>query len=77
MYDITSRPSFENVEGWLSELRQYSEGNVVIVLVIAVPMRSHTDWKQVRFESSALRFNGGGNRLCREAQPGFHGDKCL
>ena len=47
VYDITSRPSFENVEGWLSELRQYSEGNVVIVLVIAVPMRSCTDWQQV------------------------------
>ena len=47
VYDITSRPSFENVEGWLSELRQYSEGNVVIVLVIAVPMRLCTDWQQV------------------------------
>lgn len=34
VYDITSRSSFENVEGWLSELRQHSEGNIVVVLVI-------------------------------------------
>ena len=33
VYDITSRSSFENVEGWLSELRQHSEGDMVVVLV--------------------------------------------
>mgnify|MGYP002650983032 FL=1 len=35
VYDITSRSSFENVEGWLSELRQHSEGNIVVVLVFS------------------------------------------
>lgn len=33
VYDITSRSSFENVEGWLSELRQHSDGDMVVVLV--------------------------------------------
>ena len=33
VYDITSRSSFENVEGWLSELRQHSDGEMVVVLV--------------------------------------------
>jgi len=33
VYDITSRSSFENVEGWLSELRQHSEGDMVVILV--------------------------------------------
>ena len=34
VYDITSRSSFENVEGWLSELRQHSEGDMVVILVV-------------------------------------------
>lgn len=33
VYDITSRSSFENVEGWLSELRQHSESDMVVILV--------------------------------------------
>ncbi|CBK20309.2 uncharacterized protein [Blastocystis hominis] len=33
VYDITSRSSFENVEGWLSELRQHSDGDMVVVLI--------------------------------------------
>ncbi|KAK8822703.1 Rab11 family GTPase [Blastocystis sp. ATCC 50177/Nand II] len=33
VYDITSRPSFEDVEEWLSELKQHSDSNVVIMLV--------------------------------------------
>ena len=33
VYDITSRSSFENVEGWLSELRQHSEGDMVVILI--------------------------------------------
>lgn len=33
VYDITSRSSFENVEGWLSELRQHADGDMVVVLV--------------------------------------------
>lgn len=37
MYDITARPSFEDVEEWLSELTQHSESNVVIMLVPAFP----------------------------------------
>ena len=35
VYDITSRSSFENVEGWLSELRQHSESDMVGILVLA------------------------------------------
>ena len=33
VYDITCRSSFENVEGWLSELRQHSDGDMVVVLI--------------------------------------------
>ena len=36
VYDITSRSSFENVESWLSELRQHTEGDIVVILVMMV-----------------------------------------
>lgn len=34
VYDITSRSSFENVESWLSELRQHTDGDIVVILVM-------------------------------------------
>ncbi|KAG9144247.1 hypothetical protein Leryth_023041 [Lithospermum erythrorhizon] len=32
VYDITKRPTFENVERWLSELRNHADSNIVIML---------------------------------------------
>jgi small GTP-binding protein len=33
VYDITKRQSFEDVERWLSELRDHAEDNIVVLLV--------------------------------------------
>ncbi|ORX90144.1 small GTPase [Basidiobolus meristosporus CBS 931.73] len=33
VYDITSRPTFENVNRWLKELRDHADSNIVIMLV--------------------------------------------
>ena len=33
IYDITSRPSFENVEGWLEKLRENAASDLVVLLV--------------------------------------------
>lgn len=47
VYDITCRSSFENVEGWLSELRQHSDGDMVVVLVVKQIVLRVVDRKQV------------------------------
>ena len=33
LYDVTSQSSFDNVRAWLSEIRQYAEEDVVIMLL--------------------------------------------
>jgi len=33
VYDISKRPSFENVQRWLKELRDHADSNIVIMLV--------------------------------------------
>ena len=33
VYDITSRPSFENVEEWLNELTLHAENDIIVMLV--------------------------------------------
>lgn len=33
MYDITSQSTFENVDRWLTELRQHADPDIVILLV--------------------------------------------
>lgn len=33
VYDITSRPSFENVEEWLNELTLHADNDIVVMLV--------------------------------------------
>ena len=56
VYDITCRSSFENVEGWLSELRQHSDGDMVVVLVAKQFLFRVVDRKQVRSCQSAEHF---------------------
>lgn len=33
MYDVTRRPTFENVERWLKELRDHTDPNTVVMLI--------------------------------------------
>ena len=33
LYDVTNQSSFDNVRAWLSEIRQYAEEDVVIMLL--------------------------------------------
>ncbi|KAG0492968.1 hypothetical protein HPP92_006039 [Vanilla planifolia] len=33
VYDVTRRPTFENVERWLRELREHTDPNIVVMLV--------------------------------------------
>uniref|UniRef100_UPI00358E61EF ras-related protein Rab-37-like isoform X1 n=1 Tax=Myxine glutinosa TaxID=7769 RepID=UPI00358E61EF len=33
LYDITNRPSFENIRAWLTEIHEYAQQNVVIMLL--------------------------------------------
>lgn len=33
VYDVTSQRSFDHAENWLTELRQFADNNVVILLV--------------------------------------------
>jgi GTPase SAR1 family protein len=33
VYDVTSQRSFNNVENWLKELKQFADSNIVILLV--------------------------------------------
>ena len=33
VFDVTSQRSFQNVENWLRELKQYADSNIVILLV--------------------------------------------
>lgn len=33
LYDVTSQSSFDNIRAWLSEIRQYAEEDVVIMLL--------------------------------------------
>ena len=33
MYDITKEKSFQNVEKWLSELRQHGKENMTLMLI--------------------------------------------
>lgn len=33
VYDVTRRPTFENVERWLNELRNHTDPNIVVMLV--------------------------------------------
>ncbi|KAL6589849.1 hypothetical protein ACP70R_050208 [Stipagrostis hirtigluma subsp. patula] len=33
VYDVTRRPTFENVEHWLKELRNHTDPNIVVMLV--------------------------------------------
>ena len=33
LYDVTNQSSFDNIRAWLSEIRQYAEEDVVIMLL--------------------------------------------
>jgi len=33
VYDISKKPSFDNVEKWLKELREHADPNIVLMLV--------------------------------------------
>jgi Ras-related protein Rab-37 len=33
LYDVTSQSSFDNIRAWLSEIRQYAEEDVVIMVL--------------------------------------------
>lgn len=33
VYDITNKASFDNIERWLTELRQHADSNIIIILV--------------------------------------------
>ena len=46
VYDITSRPSFEHVEGWLNELIQHAGSDIVIILVRCFIFLVNTGGKQ-------------------------------
>lgn len=46
VYDITSRPSFEHVEGWLNDLIQHASSDIVIILVRCFAFLVNTGGKQ-------------------------------
>lgn len=33
LYDVTNKNSFDNIRAWLSEIREYAQENVVIMLL--------------------------------------------
>jgi GTPase SAR1 family protein len=33
LYDVTNKTSFDNIRAWLGEIREYSQGDVVIMLL--------------------------------------------
>ena len=43
MYDITKQKTFENVEKWLKELKEYADSGIMIMLV-----GNKTDLKKLR-----------------------------
>ncbi|KAG0495115.1 hypothetical protein HPP92_006109 [Vanilla planifolia] len=64
VYDVTRRPTFENVERWLRELREHTDPNIVVMLV----------GKQIRPSSSGCRVDGGRQGLGRERVAFLHGN---
>ena len=67
VYDISKHVTFENVERWLKELRDYAEQNIVIILV-----GNESDLRHNRICSD--------HRICHavrgEQQPCIHRDIC-
>ena len=54
MYDITKHKSFDDVQRWLTELRNHADSDIVIMLV-----GNKSDLKHLRCERACVRIQCG------------------